>query len=117
MVVTGVVAPREALEKAALISRGMTEKVEDLLAVGTKRTVLVEVEFVEVSSGASKLVGIKPPAAVVSTPGTGVVYQVVRPLPGDHGTQPVHSLSGTAGASTDFSASARFDDSYARVLA
>jgi pilus assembly protein CpaC len=79
--------------------------------------VLVEVEFAEVSYGALRNVGIKPPLSFVSGSGTGATYQIVRPLPGDSGSQPVHTITGTINASTDFSAGARFDDNYIRVLA
>lgn len=113
----GWVESKEDLAKADLVVRAAGEKAENLLTVGVKRMVLVEVEFAEVSYGALRNVGIKPPLSFVSGSGTGVTYQIVRPLPGDSGSQPVHSISGTINASTDFSASARFDDNYIRVLA
>jgi pilus assembly protein CpaC len=117
LLLEGTVDSKEELQKAELIVRALGEKAEDLLAVSPKRMVLVEVEFVEVSAGSTRLVGIKPPSSIASAPGAGVAWQLVRPLPGDQTTQTVHSLSGAAAVTTDFSAAARFDDSSARVLA
>ena len=113
----GWVESKEDLAKADLVVRATGEKAENLLTVGVKRMVLVEVEFAEVSYGALRNVGIKPPLSFVSGSGTGATYQIVRPLPGDSGGQPVHTISGTINASTEFSAGARFDDNYVRVLA
>jgi pilus assembly protein CpaC len=117
LLLEGTVDSKEELQKVELVVQALGEKAENLLAVSPRRMVLVEVEFVEVSAGATRLVGIKPPSSIASAPGTGVVWQIVRPLPGDQSTETVHSLSGTAAAGIDFSAAARFDDSSARVLA
>jgi pilus assembly protein CpaC len=78
--------------------------------------VLVEVEFVEIATDHNKVVGVKPPLQIASSAGSGAVYQIVRPLPGDSGTQPVHSLAGTLSATAEFSIGARFDDGYERIL-
>ena len=42
--------------------------------------------------------------------------QIVRPLPGDSGTQSVHSISGTVTATAELSVGARFDDGHQRIL-
>jgi pilus assembly protein CpaC len=112
----GWVESKDELAKADALAKAAGEKVENLLTVGRKRMVLVEVEFVEVASDANKAAGIKPPLSFVSGEGTGAVYQVIRPLPGDEQTQPVHSLAATLTATTDFSAAARFDSGFQRVL-
>ena len=112
----GRVETKEDLAKAELILKAMGEKAESLLTVAARRMVLVEVEFVEVAADQNKLVGVKPPLQLVSSPGSGATYQVVRPLPGDSGTQPVHSVAGTLAASADFSVGARFDDGRQRIL-
>jgi pilus assembly protein CpaC len=112
----GQVESKEDLAKADLVVKAMGEKAENLLTVGSRRMVLVEVEFVEVAIDQNKVLGLKPPLQLVSGPGSGAVYQVVRPLPGDSGTQPVHSVAGTLSASADFSIGARFDDGYQRIL-
>jgi len=84
--------------------------------IGSRRMVLIEVDFVEVASSDNKQVGFKPPLQIVSNQGSGAVYQLVRPLPGDSSTQPAHSLAATLSASTDFSIAARFDSGVQRVL-
>ena len=92
---------------------------ENLVTISAKRMILVEVDFVEASSGSSKAVGIKPPSAFVSTgDGASATVSIVRPIPGlDSGqTQKSASLTVNAGAATDFSAAARFDQGAVRVL-
>ena len=84
--------------------------------IGSRRMVLIEVDFVEIASSDNKQVGFKPPLQIVSNQGSGAVYQLVRPLPGDSSTQPAHSLAATLSASTDFSIAARFDSGVQRVL-
>ena len=109
----------EDLKKLDLLTRATGEKAENLVTVAVRKMVLVEVDFVEVSSGSSKVVGIKPPSSLVST-GDGVTASVniVQPLRGlDSGqTQKSGSLTVNAAAATGFSAAARFDDGAARVL-
>jgi pilus assembly protein CpaC len=81
--------------------------------------VLVEVDFLEVSAGSAKLVGVKPPSSIVST-GDGAtasisVLQPIRAL--DSGqTEKEGSVSLHAAAAADFSLGARFDDGSARAL-
>jgi len=112
----GQVESKEELAKADLVVKAMGEKAENLLTVGSRRMVLVEVDFVEVALDQNKVLGVKPPLQLVSGPGTGLVYQVVRPLPGDSGTQSVHSISGTVTAAAELSVAARFDDGHQRIL-
>jgi pilus assembly protein CpaC len=109
----GWVESKEDLAKADLVVRASGEKAENLLTVGVKRMVLVEVEFAEVSYGALRNVGVKPPTTLASTPGSGITYQVARAIPG--GT--TQSIAANLSATTDFSVSAVFNDNYVRVLA
>ncbi|HVI23481.1 MAG TPA: pilus assembly protein N-terminal domain-containing protein, partial [Myxococcales bacterium] len=108
----GWVESKEDLAKADLVVRASGEKAENLLTIGVKRMVLVEVEFAEVSYGALRNVGVKFPATFAST-GSGITYQVAHAIPG--GT--TQSIAATLSATTDFSATAVFDDNYVRVLA
>ncbi|MBS2024338.1 MAG: pilus assembly protein N-terminal domain-containing protein [Deltaproteobacteria bacterium] len=114
----GWVEAKEDLAKADMVVKAVGEKAENLLSIGTKRMVLVEVEFVEVGYDDNKLVGIKPPLHIVSSDGTGVSFNVLHPLPalGDQGTQGVATFGTTLTAATDFSIGARFDYGYSRVL-
>jgi len=119
LVLEGSVESEEERKKLDALTRALGEKAESLVTVGVKTLVLVEVEFVEVSSGANKLVGVKPPATLVSTgSGATAAVSVVQPIPGlDAGqTQRSGSLGVSASAATDFSVGARFDAGYARVL-
>jgi pilus assembly protein CpaC len=114
----GWVEAKEDVAKADLVVKAVGEHAENLLVVGTKRMVLVEVEFVEVAYNDDKAVGIKPPLSLVSADGSGLMFQVVKPLPalGDVQTVPVAALTATLNATTDFSIKARFDQTYGRVL-
>lgn len=114
----GWVEAKEDLAKADMVVKAVGEKAENLLTIGTKRMVLVEVEFVEVSFGDNKIVGLKPPLHLVSGEGTGAVFNLVKPIPalGDINTQPVAAFTTTLSGTTDFSLGARFDYGYNRVL-
>lgn len=115
----GWVESAEDLKKLDLVARAVAEKVESLVTVGVKKMVLVEVDFVEVSSGDNKLVGIKPPLQLVSTgPGATATVGVIQPIRGldDGQTSRQASFSASATASSDFSLGARFDSGVVRVL-
>ena len=119
LVLDGSVDSRDDLRRLELITRAAAEKAESFVTVGARRMILVEVDFVEASSGSTKAVGIKPPSSFVSTgEGASATVSVVRPIPGlDSGqTQKSASLGLSAGAATDFSAAARFDEGAVRVL-
>jgi pilus assembly protein CpaC len=119
ILVEGTVDCQEDLKRLELVTRAAGEKVESLVTVSRKKMVLVEVDFVEVSSGANKLVGIKPPLEIVSTgQGATATVGIAQPLGGlDSGaTLKSGAATFTASAASDFSAGARFDDSYQRVL-
>src|SRR5262249_8602356 len=117
LVLEGWVESKEDSRKLDLLTRG--EKPENLVTVSARRMVLVEVDFVEASAGSSKLVGIKPPASLVST-GDGLTASVniVQPLRAlDSGqTQKTGSVTVNATVASDFSAAARFDHGAVRVL-
>ncbi len=114
----GWVEAPEDIKKADMVTKAVGERAENLLTVGTKRMVLVEVEFVEVSFGDNKLVGLKPPLHLVSTDGSGVTLNIQQPIPGLDGGQTAKLGSFQAGlaATTDFSIGARFDYGFIRVL-
>src|SRR5438874_1364604 len=54
----GWVESKDDLQKAEMIAKAVGQKAENLLTVGARRMVLVEVEFVEVSYNHNKLVGV-----------------------------------------------------------
>lgn len=114
----GWVESAEDIKKADMVTKAVGEHAENLLTVGTKRMVLVEVEFVEVSYGDNKLVGLKPPLHLVSTDGSGVTLNIQQPIPGlgDTATSHIGSFQAGLAATTDFSFGARFDYGFIRVL-
>ena len=119
LVLEGSVESKEDLRRLELISGAAAEKAENLVTVSARKMILVEVDFVEASSGSSKAVGIKPPSSLVSTgDGASATVSIVRPIPGlDSGqTQKSASVTVNAAAATDFSATARFDAGAVRVL-
>jgi len=119
LVLEGSLESKDELKKLELVARTAGEKPENLVTLGAKKMVLVEVAFVEVSAGNSKVVGLKPPSSIVSTgDGATATLDVVQPIRGlDSGqTQKEGSLSVHAAAAADFSVGARFDDGSARVL-
>jgi pilus assembly protein CpaC len=115
----GWVESADDLKKLDLVTRASGEKVESLVTVGQKKMVLMEVDFVEVAAGASKLAGVKPPAQILSTgEGATATINVVQPIPGlDSGsTLKTGAVTIGATAASDFSVGARFDNSYQRIL-
>jgi pilus assembly protein CpaC len=80
--------------------------------------VLVEVEFVEVSYGDNKLVGVKPPLHLVSVgDGLAATVNITRGIPGlDTATQNTGVFNLSGAAASDFSVGARFDYGFVRVL-
>jgi pilus assembly protein CpaC len=119
LLLEGSVESDEEMKKLELLARSVGEKPENLVSVEARRMVLVEVDFLEVSAGSAKLVGVKPPSSIVST-GDGAtasisVLQPIRAL--DSGqTEKEGSVSLHAAAAADFSLGARFDDGSARAL-
>jgi pilus assembly protein CpaC len=119
VVLEGSVESADELKKLDLVARSSGEKLENLVTLGAKKMVLVEVDFVEVSAGSNKVVGLKPPSSIVSTgEGATATLSLLQPIRGlDSGqTQREGSLSVHAAAAADFSVGARFDDGSARVL-
>ena len=115
----GWVDSPEDMKKLDLVTKAVGEKAENLVSVGLKKMVLVEVDFVEVSFGDNKLVGVKPPAHLVSTgDGVNASVNVIQPIPGlDAGsTQKTGTFTLGATAASDFSVGARFDTGFVRVL-
>src|SRR5918911_151270 len=66
LVLEGTVDSKDDLRRLELITRAAAEKAESLVTVSARKMILVEVDFVEASSGSTKAVGIKPPSSLVS---------------------------------------------------
>ncbi len=116
--VEGWVEQKEDIQKVDQVAAAVGEKVLNLVNVGTKKMILVEVEFVEVQATDGKHVGVKFPLNIVSGEGTGVSFNLIKPIPalGDTTTQTVATFGATVMGNTDFSFGARFDHGFIRVL-
>src|SRR3954471_4631925 len=115
----GWVDSAEDMKKLDLVTKAVGERAENMVSVGLKKMVLVEVDFVEVSYGDNKLVGIKPPLQLVSIgDGATASVNIVQPIPGldSGGTVKGGAFTLAAGAASDFSIGARFDYGFVRVL-
>src|ERR1700694_5919688 len=102
----GWVDSAEDMKKVDLCTKAVGERAENMVSVGLKKMVLVEVDFVEVSYGDNKLVGLKPPLQLISL-GDGAVASanIAPPIPGlDSGqTQKTGAFNVTASAASGFS--------------
>ena len=119
LVLEGSVESSDELKKLELLARTAPEKPESLVTLSAKRMVLVEVDFVEVSAGSNRTVGVKPPSSIVATgEGASASVDLLQPIRGlDSGqTQKEASIALHASAASDFSVGARFDKGAARVL-
>jgi pilus assembly protein CpaC len=119
LVLEGSVESKEELKKVDLVVRAAGEHPENLVTVGTKKMVLVEVAFVEASTGSSKLVGVQAPSSLVSTgDGISASVNIVSPLRAfDNGqTQKSGTVTVSGTFVADFSAAARFENGAVRVL-
>src|SRR5258708_6330470 len=115
----GWVDSQEEMKKLDLVTRAVGERAENMVSIGLRKMVLVEVDFVEVTYGQNKLVGIKPPLQLVSIgDGATASIRIEHPIPSlDSGQTPrVGSFTLGATAASDFSVGARFDTGFVRVL-
>lgn len=115
----GSVESQDDLKKLDLVTKAVGEKAENLVTIGLKKMVLVEVDFVEVSYNDNKLVGIKPPLQLISTgDGATAAINIVQPIPGLDANQTLKTASWSIGATaaSNFSVGARFDYGVTRVL-
>lgn len=107
----GYVESKQDLQKADMVTKAIGEQVENLLSVGIKRMVLVEVDFVEVKKEGLDKIGITWPFDIEGT--ANVSVNGTLPFGGRHtGTMSYSSLG-----STGFGFGFLFTDGYARVLA
>ena len=109
----GSVESQEDLQKAEMITKAIGEVVENLLSVGIKRMVLVEVEFVEVRETDTDRIGIKWPFDLEGSANSTWSYNRVLVGPGG----PTSSLAAGASANTSFHFGFLFQSGFGRVLA
>jgi pilus assembly protein CpaC len=111
----GSVESQQDLQKAEMIAKAVGEKVENLLVVGIKRMVLIEVQFVEIRRGSDTSIGLKWPTQIQSAEGAqvGIVYsQTLMPNRGE----PSVTANGSVAGQSNWSLGFRFDDGYGRLL-
>ncbi len=109
----GSVESPQDLQKAELITKAVGEKVENLLAVGIKRMILSEVQFVEIRRNSRDRYGIRYPTDITGTvAASSTLTQQILPA---NVTAAASSLGISAGA--DFSIGFQANDGYGRLLA
>jgi pilus assembly protein CpaC len=109
----GSVESQQDLQKAELITKAIGEKVENLLAVGIKRMILSEVQFVEIRRQITDRYGIKYPTDISGTASAGV--NIGKELfPGSFGSG---ALTVTGSAQANFAIGFQANDGYGRLLA
>ena len=109
----GSVESKMDLQKAEMITKAIGEQVENLLTVGIKRMVLVEVDFVEITKQGQDNIGITWPLALQGNMNVNSTYQ--ETIIGAGGRNMIFSAN--ADAKSAFAFGMLFTDGYQRVLA
>jgi pilus assembly protein CpaC len=99
--------------KLELIIKALGEQVENLVTVGIKRMVLMEVQFVEIKRGSLDKIGIKYPTDVAGNLAGEYTYKKIITGPGADEEQ----INLLGAFSADFALGFQFNDGYTRVLA
>jgi pilus assembly protein CpaC len=109
----GSVESKEEMQKAEMITKAIGEQVENLLTVGIKRMVLVEVDYVEVKKTGRDNIGISWPLDFDGTlTYNNQLLHTYLPSGSPTGTQTVSAIAGTT-----FGLGFIFTDGYGRYLA
>jgi pilus assembly protein CpaC len=109
----GSVESKQDLQKAEMITKAVGEQVENLLSVGIKRMVLVEVDFVEIKKTGTDKIGILWPFDIEGE----VTGSYVREWQLVGMGQDSSKARVTADGDSSFAFGFLFTDGYARVLA
>ncbi len=112
----GTVESQEDLKKAELVVKAMGSNVENLLTVGIKRMVLVEVQIVEIRRSDDLGIGITYPTSINSTEASFKLGFTKNDPPnqGELPQQTTYDASTTVG--TNYGIRMRFDSGYGRLL-
>ncbi|MGC8926384.1 MAG: type II and III secretion system protein family protein [Myxococcota bacterium] len=113
----GSVESPEDMKKLDLIIRAVGEQVENLVTIGIKRMVLLEVQFVEIKRGSFDKIGIKYPTDITGNLQGNIQYQDVNVIKGSGESSRQITTNGIASAGADFAFGFQFNDGYSRVLA
>ena len=109
----GSVESINELHKLELIIKALGEQVENLVTIGIKRMVLMEVQFVEIKRGSLDKIGIKYPTDISGN--VSGLYDFMQVWKGDGKAKNQLEILGDFAA--DFSVGLQFSDGYTRVLA
>jgi pilus assembly protein CpaC len=109
----GSVESKADLQKAEMITKAIGEEVENLLTVGIKRMILVEIDFVEIKKSGTDHIGIKWPLDIDGDASITIGTQRKLEGPGFN----TSSLEAGGKGMTKFGFGFLFQDGYARVLA
>lgn len=113
----GTVESADDLKKAELIVSAMGAQVENLITVGIKRMVMVEVQIVEIRRTDDLGFGITYPTNLRSTDGSGVMISHTYTNPAMGGTPPNETvINAAATLQSDLALRMRFDNGYGRLL-
>lgn len=108
----GSAESQQDLQKVELITKAIGEKVENLVAVGIKRMILSEVQFVEIRRDGKDRYGIKLPTDIAGTTSVGVsIFKDLWPSSFSEGVSAV-----TARGSSGFNIGLQNNDGYGRLL-
>jgi len=112
----GTVESAEDLKKAELIVKAVGAQVENLITVGIKRMVLVEVQIVEIRRTDDMGIGITYPTNLQSDAAT-FGTQITNTSPPLAGTPPTQTvITGNLNLSSNVAIRMRFDSGYGRLL-
>ncbi|MBW1809012.1 MAG: pilus assembly protein N-terminal domain-containing protein [Deltaproteobacteria bacterium] len=113
----GSVESKADLQKAEMITKAVGEEVENLLTVGIKRMILVEIDFVEIKKSGTDHIGIKWPLDIEGDVGTTMNVNYAKVLKGPGIDTAGLTVGGRLNGGTTFGFGFMFQDGYARVLA
>ncbi len=109
----GSVESEADLNKAREITAALGEEVTNLLTVGIKRMILVEIDFIEIKKSGTDHIGIKWPLDVQGNANAVMTTNRVFEGPGIDVTR----MTGTVTGGSSFGFGFMMQDGYARVLA
>lgn len=112
----GSVGSDEDLKKAELLVAAMGLQVENLVSVGIKRMVLVEVQIVEIRRADDWGIGVTYPTNITGD-NIGLNVRHTRTDPPNPGQPPVQTeLNATGSVTSNMAVRMRFDSGYGRLL-
>jgi pilus assembly protein CpaC len=104
------------MKKAELVVKAMGSSVENLITVGIKRMVLVEVQIVEIRRADDMGIGITYPTNLAGNAATASITYTKFDPPNQGQLPEQKVITANGGVSSDFGFRLRFDTGYGRLL-